>query len=102
MPRSSTPKPDPDPSPSYYCYIVQCSDGSYYTGWSTNPQQRELRHNRGQGARYTRAHRPVTLVYVEPQPDLSTAMKREASIKTMSREMKMHLIQQGREKSEIS
>lgn len=84
----------PDNPSSFYCYIVQCADGSYYTGWSTNPQQREESHNRGQGARYTRARRPVALVYIEPQPDRSTAMKREAHIKTMTREKKQQLIDQ--------
>jgi putative endonuclease len=86
-----------DSSPSYYCYIVQCADGSYYTGWSTDPMRREERHNQGQGARYTRSRRPVTLVYVELQPDRSTAMKREASIKNMTRQRKQKLIEQGQE-----
>ena len=81
--------------PAYFCYIVQCVDGSFYTGWSTDPQRREKCHNRGQGARYTRARRPVTLVYVEPQPDRSAAMKREARIKNMTRQMKQKLIKQG-------
>jgi putative endonuclease len=76
---------------------VQCADGSYYTGWSTDPMHREERHNQGQGARYTRSRRPVTLVYVELQPDRSTAMKREASIKNMTRQRKQKLIEQGQE-----
>jgi putative endonuclease len=74
---------------------VQCSDGSYYTGWSTDPMRREKRHNQGQGARYTRSRRPVTLVYVESQPDRSTAMKREVCIKNMTRQKKQKLIEQG-------
>jgi putative endonuclease len=86
--------------PSFYCYIVQCTDGSYYTGWSTDPKNREKRHNCGQGARYTRTRRPVTLVYIEPQPDRSTAMKREASIKNMTRQRKQKLIEQGQGVSE--
>jgi putative endonuclease len=80
---------------SFYCYIVQCADGSYYTGWSTDPRRREKRHNCGQGAKYTRARRPVTLVYVEPQPDRSAAMKREACIKNMTRQRKQRLIDQS-------
>jgi putative endonuclease len=95
MTRTSLSQSPSGSSPSYYCYIVQCADGSYYTGWSTDPKRREKCHNQGQGARYTRAHRPVTLVYVEPQPDLSTAMKREVKIKAMPREKKEKLIQHG-------
>lgn len=76
----------------YFCYIVQCSDNTYYTGWSTDPQRRERQHNRGQGARYTRTRRPVKLVYVESQPDRSTAMKRERTIKQMGRDGKQKLI----------
>lgn len=76
-----------------YCYIVECADGSFYTGWSTDPVRREAVHNRGQGARYTRMHRPVKLVYVEPQPDRAAAMRRERAIKSLSHEKKKELIQ---------
>jgi len=86
--------------PSFYCYIVQCVDGSYYTGWSTDPRRREKCHNSGKGARYTSTRRPVTLVYVEPQPDRSTAMKREATIKHMTRQRKQKLIEQSQGTSE--
>ncbi len=84
----------------YYCYILQCKDGSYYTGWTKDPVRREKCHNRGQGARYTRSHRPVKLVYIEPQPDLSSAMKREAQIKALSREKKKQLIIQFQQTSQ--
>jgi putative endonuclease len=77
---------------AYYCYIVECADGSFYTGWSLDPVRREGQHNRGRGACYTRLHRPVTLVYVEQQPDLSSVMKREKAIKSMSHEQKKKLI----------
>lgn len=76
----------------FFCYIVECADGTLYTGWSTDPQRREKQHNAGRGARYTRQHRPVRLVYIEPQPDLVTAMKRERAIKALSREKKKALI----------
>jgi putative endonuclease len=76
----------------YYCYILECADGSYYTGWSTDPQRRARQHNRGRGARYTRTHLPVRLVYVEPQPDRSTAMRREQAIKQLPHEKKRALI----------
>jgi len=77
---------------SSYCYIVECSDGTFYTGWTTDPERRLKIHNSGRGARYTRARRPVRLVYVEPQPDRLSAMKRERAIKTMTREKKQKLI----------
>jgi putative endonuclease len=77
---------------SCYCYILECADGTYYTGWTTDPQRRVLQHNKGIGARYTRVRIPVKLVYIEPQPDRSTAMKREKAIKTLSRKQKSKLI----------
>lgn len=75
-----------------YCYILECADGTYYTGWTTDPERRVERHNKGGGARYTKIRRPVKLVYLEPQPDKVTAMKRERAIKTLSRKQKMELL----------
>ncbi len=75
-----------------YCYIVECSDGTFYTGWTTDPERRVKAHNAGRGARYTKMRRPVKLVYVETQPDRVSAMKRERAIKTMTREKKQKLI----------
>ena len=77
---------------SCYCYILECSDGTFYTGWTTDPVRREKQHNAGTGARYTRTRRPVKVVYVEEQADRVTAMKRELAIKRMSREQKRKLI----------
>lgn len=76
----------------YYCYILECADRSYYTGWTTDPERRLSQHNRGKGSRYTRTRLPVKIVYLEPQPDRSTAMKRERAIKRLSRERKNKLI----------
>ncbi|MBI2757729.1 MAG: GIY-YIG nuclease family protein [Chloroflexi bacterium] len=78
---------------SCYCYIVECSDGTFYTGWTTDPERRVKTHNAGRGARYTRTRRPVKLVYLEPQPDKVGALKRERAIKTMTRSQKQKLIQ---------
>lgn len=78
----------------YFCYILECADGTFYTGWSTDPERRTRRHNSGQGARYTRARRPVRLVYMESLPDRSTAMKREHVIKRLDRTAKQRLIAQ--------
>ncbi len=78
----------------FYCYILECADGTYYTGWTTDPQRRLHMHNRGAGARYTRTRRPVRLVYVETQPDRAEAMRRERQIKTYPRGRKKVLIDQ--------
>jgi putative endonuclease len=77
---------------AFYCYILECSDGSYYTGWSTDPERRLIQHNRGAGARYTRSRRPVRLVYVEELPDKVAALKRERAIKALKRPKKQELI----------
>ena len=74
-----------------YCYIVECSDGTYYTGWTTDPERRVANHNKGLGAKYTKMRRPVKLVYVEEQPDRKTAMKRERAIKKMTRSQKQKM-----------
>jgi putative endonuclease len=76
----------------FYCYILECADGTYYTGWTTDPLRRVRQHNAGRGSRYTRSRLPVKLVYVEGQPDRATAMKRERAIKTMARKRKRKLI----------
>jgi putative endonuclease len=76
-----------------FCYILECADGTFYTGWTTDPERRVKEHNAGRGARYTRARRPVKLAYVEPQPDKITAMKRERAIKVMARSRKIKLIE---------
>jgi putative endonuclease len=68
----------------FYCYILECSDGTYYTGWTTDPLRREKQHNAGKGARYTRMRRPVRLVYIEEQTDRSSAQKREVALKRLS------------------
>ena len=75
-----------------YCYIVECSDGTYYTGWTTDPERRLKIHNTGRGARYTRMRRPVKLVYVESLPDRTSAMKRERAIKALTRAGKKKLM----------
>lgn len=81
---------------SCYCYIVECADGTYYTGWAIDPEKRVAMHNKRRGARYTRTRLPVKLVYVEELPDRTSAMKREIVIKRMKRERKSRLIREGR------
>jgi putative endonuclease len=75
----------------YYCYILECADRTYYTGWTTDPERRLKQHNQGIAARYTRSRLPVKIVYLEPQPDRTAAMKRERAIKRLSRERKKQL-----------
>jgi len=65
----------------YYCYMVHCANDAYYTGWTTDPLRRVKEHNAGRGARYTKMHGPVALVYVEEVEDHVAALKREAEIK---------------------
>lgn len=75
-----------------YVYIVECADGSLYTGWSVDVEARVKAHNAGRGARYTKMHRPVKLVYSESHRTRKSALKREAAIKTWPRERKLKLI----------
>jgi putative endonuclease len=77
---------------AYYCYMVECADGSYYTGWTTNPERRVKEHNAGRGALYTKFRRPVELIYLEEIQDRSAAQRREYEIKKMSRDKKMSLV----------
>jgi len=75
-----------------FVYIVECADGSLYTGWAVDVERRVKVHNTGRGARYTRMHRPVKLVYQEELPSRVAAMQREAEIKGWPREKKLRLI----------
>lgn len=76
-----------------YVYILECSDATYYTGYTTNVKNRLKTHNLGKGAKYTRARRPYKLVYVKECDSKSSAMKLEYRIKQMSRKEKGDLIQ---------
>ena len=76
----------------YYCYMLECANGRYYTGWSTDPFRRLKQHNAGSGAKYTRMNGPCRLVYVEEVPDHSAALKREIRIKQFSHPKKEALV----------
>ncbi len=76
----------------YYTYIAQCSDGTYYTGYTTDIEKRIAVHNAGTGAKYTKTRRPVHLVYLEESDSKSLAMQREAAIKKLTRKQKEGLI----------
>ncbi len=75
-----------------YTYILQCSDGTLYTGWTTDINKRVKTHNSGKGAKYTRARIPVTLKYYEEFETKKEAMKREYEIKKFTRKKKLELI----------
>lgn len=78
---------------NWWIYIVECSDGSLYTGITTDLERRILEHNNSKkGSKYTSNRRPVKLVYSETAPDRSIASKREYSIKKLSRANKNKLI----------
>ncbi|GAA6823774.1 GIY-YIG nuclease family protein [Staphylococcus sp. 18_1_E_LY] len=80
---------------SHYVYIVKCKDGSLYTGYAKDVEQRVKKHNLGQGAKYTKNRRPVKLVYQEIHDTKSSALKREYEIKTYSRNKKLQLIKEA-------
>lgn len=76
-----------------YTYIVECADGTLYTGWTNCLEKRMKAHNEGKaGAKYTRAKRPVKLVYYEGFSTREEAMSREYRIKQLSREKKLELM----------
>ncbi|CAM4195946.1 GIY-YIG nuclease family protein [Corallococcus exiguus] len=71
--------------------MLRCQDGTLYTGATNNLERRLATHGRGKGAAYTRARLPVTLVWSEPAEDRSTALRREAAIKRLTRADKLLL-----------
>jgi putative endonuclease len=72
--------------------MLRCRDGTLYTGATNNLERRVATHGRGRGAAYTRARLPVTLVYAEPVGDKSSALRREAALKRLSRAEKLRLL----------
>ena len=75
-----------------FVYILRCGDGSLYTGWTNELEQRLKAHQSGRGAKYTRSHLPVELVHCESFGTKSEALRREAEIKRLPREKKLELI----------
>ena len=76
-----------------YVYILECSDGSYYTGSTTDLERRLEQHQVGEGAKYTRSRRPVRLIYSEEYDRIDVAFFREKQIQGWSRKKKMALIE---------
>lgn len=76
-----------------YVYILECSDGTLYTGWTNDLEKRVKKHNLGEGAKYTRGRTPCRLVYFEEFETKIEATKREYAIKKLSKDKKIKLIQ---------
>lgn len=88
---------------SWWVYILECRDGTLYTGCTDDVPRRLAAHNAGNGAKYTRGRTPVLLRYCEEQPDRSAALRREAAIKRQTRKEKQALITEcGKETSNTS
>lgn len=79
----------------WFVYMLRCGDGSLYTGCTNDLSRRLKAHQTGRGAKYTRSHPPVALVYQEAVPDRSAALRREAAIKRLTRRQKLDLIGEG-------
>ncbi|MFC1810871.1 GIY-YIG nuclease family protein [Patescibacteria group bacterium] len=78
--------------PKYYAYLARCSDNTLYAGYTTDLKNRQAKHNKGEGARYTRIRRPIKIVYYEEFKTKSEAMKREYQLKHLKKTDKEDLI----------
>ncbi|APX72622.1 GIY-YIG nuclease family protein [Companilactobacillus allii] len=79
----------------YYVYILLCADQTFYIGTSNNVLKRVETHNAGRGAKYTKARRPVKLLYYENLHDKSEALKREIKLKKLNRVKKESFLQEN-------
>ncbi|TLN00137.1 GIY-YIG nuclease family protein [bacterium] len=79
----------------YFTYIVRCRDGVLYTGYTNDINERINKHNRGEGAKFTRGRTPVELIYWEEYPTREEAMQREWAIKQLDRKQKLTLVNGG-------
>lgn len=77
----------------HYVYMLECADGSYYTGYTNDLEKRFKAHVSGKGAKYTRSHHPVSIVYYEEYEERKTALSREWHLKRLSHEEKRQLAQ---------
>ena len=80
----------------WFVYILECSDGSFYTGITNNIERRQQQHNDGTASRYTRSRRPVVVRYQEVCDSRSHALIRECSLRLLSRKQKEELVNRGR------
>jgi putative endonuclease len=84
----------------HHVYVIECADGTLYTGYTTDVERRVAEHDAGEGAKYTRGRTPVTLRHVESFDSKSAAMSREHEIKSLSRAEKEQLIGEGNDGGE--
>jgi putative endonuclease len=84
-----------------YTYMVRCSDGTLYTGWTKDLEERLKTHNAGKGGKYTRSRLPVELVYREGFETKEEAMSREWHLKRLSRREKLRLIEAAGRNEEV-
>lgn len=82
-----------------YMYVVECCDGSYYTGYTTDVKKRVTVHNSGKGAKYTRARLPVKLIYAEGFTSKEEAMSAEALLKRKKRAQKESYLKENQDKN---
>ena len=85
-----------------YMYVVECRDGSYYTGYTTDVKKRIAVHNSGKGAKYTRARLPVKLIYVQGFDSKEEAMSAEVLLKRKKRAQKERFLSENQEKNLLS
>ncbi|MBQ1531028.1 MAG: GIY-YIG nuclease family protein [Solobacterium sp.] len=82
---------------NYYVYILECADGTFYTGYTTDPEHRLKMHNAGKGAKYTRSRCPCRLVYTEVFDNKSAALSREWHLKhELSHDQKEKLVNENK------
>lgn len=79
----------------HYTYMLRCADNTIYSGYAVDPEARLEKHNSGKGAKYTRARRPVRLVYYEKHENKSEALRREIELKKLTRIQKEDLIKKN-------
>ncbi|MFO8233170.1 MAG: GIY-YIG nuclease family protein [Longimonas sp.] len=76
----------------HHVYILECADGTYYTGYTTDVERRVDEHNAGTAAKYTRGRTPVEVIHTETYDSQSAAMQREYAIKQLRRPAKEELV----------
>ena len=82
-----------------YMYVVECCDGTYYTGYTTDVKKRIAVHNSGKGAKYTRARLPVKLIYAQGFDSTEEAMSAEALFKRKTRPQKVSYLNDSQDKN---
>jgi putative endonuclease len=84
----------------HFFYVLECCDGSYYAGYTNNLENRIQKHNSGSGAKYTRARKPVTLIFHKGFESKSEALKAEYSFKRLNRKQKDEFLKMADEEKD--